>query len=60
MTSLFLLIPIALLFLVGAICFFFWAVKSDQFEDLERHGSNILFDDEQTNSNEKNNANPKK
>ena len=46
MHSLLLLIPIALLFLVGAICFFFWAVKSDQFEDLDRHGSNVLFDDE--------------
>ncbi|NRA61788.1 MAG: cbb3-type cytochrome oxidase assembly protein CcoS [Psychrobium sp.] len=60
MTSLFLLIPIALLFLVGAICFFFWAVKSDQFEDLERHGSNILFDDEQTTPNTKTNTDQKK
>jgi nitrogen fixation-related uncharacterized protein len=25
---------------------FFWAVKSNQFEDLERHGSSILFDDD--------------
>jgi nitrogen fixation-related uncharacterized protein len=25
---------------------FFWAVKSNQFEDLERHGTSILFDDD--------------
>lgn len=29
-----------------AIGIFFWAVKSDQFEDLERQGYNILFDDD--------------
>jgi cbb3-type cytochrome oxidase maturation protein len=29
-----------------AIGVFFWAVKSNQFEDLERHGSSILFDDD--------------
>ncbi|GAC19430.1 cytochrome oxidase maturation protein, cbb3-type [Paraglaciecola arctica BSs20135] len=29
-----------------AIAVFFWAVKSNQFEDLERHGSSILFDDD--------------
>jgi nitrogen fixation-related uncharacterized protein len=29
-----------------AVGVFFWAVKSNQFEDLERHGSSILFDDD--------------
>jgi nitrogen fixation-related uncharacterized protein len=29
-----------------AIGVFFWAVKSNQFEDLERQGSSILFDDD--------------
>jgi len=40
------LIPIAIIFVAIAVYVFFWAVKSDQFEDLEREGSNILFDDD--------------
>jgi cbb3-type cytochrome oxidase maturation protein len=40
------LIPIALLLVCIAVAVFFWAVKSNQFEDLERHGSSILFDDD--------------
>ena len=40
------LIPIAILLVCIAIGVFFWAVKSNQFEDLERHGSSILFDDD--------------
>ncbi|PHR66950.1 cbb3-type cytochrome oxidase assembly protein CcoS [Pseudidiomarina marina] len=46
MDSLYVLIPIALLFVVIAVAVFFFAVKSDQFEDLERHGMNILLDDD--------------
>jgi len=46
MNILFLLIPMALLIIVIAVGFFFWAVKSEQFEDLDRQGANILFDDE--------------
>ena len=40
------MIPIAMVFVGIAIIVFFWSVKSDQFEDLDRHGSNILFDDD--------------
>nr|WP_029236024.1 cbb3-type cytochrome oxidase assembly protein CcoS [Vibrio coralliilyticus] len=32
-----------------AIAIFLWAVKSDQFEDLERQGHNILFDEDEKN-----------
>jgi len=46
MNILFLLIPMALFIIVIAVGFFFWAVKSEQFEDLDRQGANILFDDE--------------
>jgi len=49
MESLYVLIPIALLFVVIAVAVFFFAVRSDQFEDLERQGMNILLDDEATN-----------
>jgi len=44
------LIPIAILLTALGIYLFFWAVKSDQFDDLEKQGMSILFDDE---SNEK-------
>lgn len=46
MDSLAILIPVALLLCAVTIVAFVWAVKSDQFEDLERHGQDILFEDE--------------
>lgn len=46
MSIIYVLIPIALLLVCIAVAVFFWAVKSNQFEDLERHGSSILFDDD--------------
>jgi cbb3-type cytochrome oxidase maturation protein len=49
MEIIFILIPIAMIFVAIAVGVFFWAVKSDQFEDLEREGSNILFDDDEPN-----------
>lgn len=48
MDSLYVLIPIAILFVIIAVGVFFWAVRSDQFEDLERQGMNVLFDDQPT------------
>ncbi|HAS6349423.1 cbb3-type cytochrome oxidase assembly protein CcoS [Vibrio sp. IRLE0018] len=50
MESLYLLIPIAIVLVCIAVAVFLWAVKSEQFEDLERQGSNILFDEEQKKS----------
>ena len=46
MNVIFLLIPVALLFVAIAVWVFFWAVKTDQFEDLDRQGSSILFEEE--------------
>lgn len=46
MDSLYLLIPVVLIFLVLAIRFLFWAIKSGQYEDLDTEGHRILFDDE--------------
>nr|WP_218926512.1 cbb3-type cytochrome oxidase assembly protein CcoS [Vibrio cholerae] len=40
------LIPIAIVLVCVAVGIFLWAVKSEQFEDLERQGHNILFEDE--------------
>lgn len=46
MNIVFVLIPIAILFVVIAVGVFFWAIRADQFEDLDRQGSSILFDEE--------------
>ena len=46
MNIIYILIPIAILIVIIAVAVFFWAVRSDQFEDLERHGYSILFDDD--------------
>ena len=46
MSIIYVLIPIAMLFVAIAVGVFFWAVKSDQYEDLDREGINILFDED--------------
>ncbi|EKE76798.1 cbb3-type cytochrome oxidase assembly protein CcoS [Gallaecimonas xiamenensis] len=46
MSILALLIPIAVLIVIIAVAVFFWAVKSQQFEDLDRQGHSILFDED--------------
>jgi cbb3-type cytochrome oxidase maturation protein len=35
-----------MIFVSIAVWVFFWAVKSDQYEDLDREGINILFDED--------------
>ncbi|WP_104399778.1 cbb3-type cytochrome oxidase assembly protein CcoS [Vibrio penaeicida] len=47
MASLYILIPIAILLVCLAVAVFLWAVKSEQFEDLERQGHSILFDEDE-------------
>ncbi|MBP6310416.1 MAG: cbb3-type cytochrome oxidase assembly protein CcoS [Arenimonas sp.] len=39
------LIPISLLLLIVAIAAFFWAVRKDQFENLDAASIDILSDD---------------
>lgn len=46
MSIIYILIPLAVILVALAIAVFFWAVKSNQFEDLERQGYSILFDDD--------------
>lgn len=46
MSIIYVLIPIAIIIVALAIIIFFWAVKSNQFEDLDRQGYSILFDDD--------------
>ena len=46
MSIIYVLIPLAVIIVASAIGVFFWAVKSNQFEDLDRQGYSILFDDD--------------
>jgi cbb3-type cytochrome oxidase maturation protein len=47
MSAIFILIPLSLLLLAAAVAAFIWAVDHDQFEDLDREGSRLLFDDDE-------------
>ena len=46
MTSLVVLIPVALFLGLGGLATFFWALKRGQFEDLDGAANRILIDDE--------------
>ena len=45
MNVIYLLLPLALLLVLVFVIFYLWAVKRDQFEDLETHARRILLDD---------------
>lgn len=45
MSIIYVLIPIAMIFVLIAVAIFFWAVKSEQFDDLDRQSVSILFDE---------------
>ena len=47
MSVIYVLIPIAILFVMIGLAIFFWAVRSKQFEDLDKEGFSILFDEQQ-------------
>ncbi|MDO8860730.1 cbb3-type cytochrome oxidase assembly protein CcoS [Haliea sp. E1-2-M8] len=46
MESLYLLIPIALVFCVIAIRLLIWAIDNGQYEDLDKEASRILMEEE--------------
>mgnify|MGYP000394342161 CR=1 FL=1 len=50
MSIIYILIPIAVLLTALGIYLFFWAVKTEQFDDLEKQGMSILFDEEKNNN----------
>ncbi|HET8731578.1 MAG TPA: cbb3-type cytochrome oxidase assembly protein CcoS [Moraxellaceae bacterium] len=45
MEIIYFLIPVSLLFLVVAVWIFFWAVKSEQFDDMEGPAHRIVMED---------------
>jgi cbb3-type cytochrome oxidase maturation protein len=46
MEIVYLLIPLSLVLVAGIVWFFFWAVRSGQFDDLEGPAYQILMDDD--------------
>ena len=46
MSILYVLIPLALLLLGGAVWAFFWAVGSGQFDDLDTPAMRVVMDDD--------------
>ena len=47
MDVLYLLVPLTVVLLIIAITAFLWAVKTEQFEDLDKEASRILFDEDE-------------
>jgi len=45
MESLYLLIPVGLIFIALAVKVLFWAIKNGQYDDLDTEAHRILFDD---------------
>lgn len=58
MDVIYFLIPLALVLLVAAVWAFFWAVKNDQFDDLDREANRILFDEDMLPRNRKSAQSP--
>lgn len=55
MSIIYILIPIAVLLTGIGVYLFFWAVKTEQFDDLEKQGMSILFDEKSSDEEEMNN-----
>lgn len=47
MDIIYLLLPVALIIVIIIVAVFYWAVNSDQFEDLEGPAHRILMDDDE-------------
>lgn len=45
MESLYLLLPLSVLLVLGLIALFAWALQGGQFDDLEREGRRVLDED---------------
>ena len=48
MNVIYYLIPVAMIFVIVGVIAFFWATKSEQFDDMEKHGLSILMDEDKT------------
>lgn len=50
MSIMYILIPVAAILTALGIYLFFWAVKTEQFDDLEKQGMSILFNEDKQES----------
>ncbi len=50
MEVIYLLIPLSLVFLSASVWLFFWAIKSEQYDDLEGPAHRIILDDREKQS----------
>lgn len=57
MEIIFLLIPVSLILIAVIAVFFFWAIKSGQYDDLEAPRHRILMDDDDIDHAEENETN---
>jgi len=48
MESMFLLIPLVVVFALVAVLVFVWAVNNGQYDDLDREAEQVLFEDDLT------------
>lgn len=46
MEAIFILVPVSLAIVFGAIVVFLWAVKNEQFDDLDKEAERILFEEQ--------------
>lgn len=46
MDIIYLLIPVSVILVILIVAAFLWAIRHRQFDDLERHGRDILLDDD--------------
>ena len=47
MDIIYILIPLSILLIIGAITVLFWAIKGGQFDDMDSPAHKILFDDDE-------------
>lgn len=59
MEVVFILVPVSLVIVIIALWAFVWAVRNDQFEDLDKEAYRILFDKDKNNDKVKENAKAK-
>jgi len=58
MSIIYVLIPIAVVFVMIGIAIFFWAVRSKQFDDLDKEGFSILFNEKPASNDKPADKNP--
>lgn len=46
MTVLYILVPVAIVLVIIAVCIFNWAVNDGQYDDLDSPAHSILFDED--------------